>query len=232
MYYKLATSFLIGLLTSISFAQNFAVIKDDDGFVNVRSEAKISNNITNKLVNGDLVFYFEDDAKDNWQYITYKINNEEAFGYVYKNRLAAVSNFLELPVFKEGKNDIIFKNKNLELQIKVKPFAKNNSKITYLKNTKIVDKINDKKVWGTDGYLPKNQYNYIKLITNTNVYNLPIQALFNLYEPNLKLTNVYLDIKTNSVFIEATNGDGAGGYTFIMVIQSEVYKERLVLHPF
>lgn len=80
MYYKLATSFLIGLLTSISFAQKFAVIKDDDGFVNVRSEAKISNNITNKLVNGDLVFYFEDDAKGNWQYITYKINNEELFG--------------------------------------------------------------------------------------------------------------------------------------------------------
>ena len=129
--FKLLTSFFIGLLPILCFAQKFAVIDDADGFVNVRNEAKIENNITKKLVNGDLVFYFEDNAKDNWQYITYKINNEEAFGYVYKNRLHDVSNFLKLPVFKEGKNEIIFKNKNLELQIKVKPFAKNNSKITY-----------------------------------------------------------------------------------------------------
>nr|WP_317631293.1 hypothetical protein [uncultured Flavobacterium sp.] len=143
-----------------------------------------------------------------------------------------MSNFLKLPVFKEGKNEIFFKNKNLELQIKVKPFAKNNSKITYLKNSMIVEKINSEKVWGTDGYLPKNQYDFIKLKCNNKHYVLPNKAFENLYEPNLEFTKVYVDEKSDSVFIEATNGDGAGGYTFIMVIQSEVYKERLVLHPF
>lgn len=232
MNFKVLTSFLIGLLTTISFAQKFAVINDVDGFVNVRNEAKVGNNVSHKLNNNHLVFYFDEDIEGNWQYITYEVNNEELFGYVYKNRLHDVSNFLKLPVFKEGKNEIIFKNKNLELQIKVKPFAKNNSKITYLKNTKIVEKINNEKAWGTDGDLPKTQYDFIKLKCNNKHYVLPNKAFENLYEPNLEFTKVYVDAKTNSVFLEATNSDGAGGYTFIIVIQNGVYKERLVLHPF
>lgn len=179
-----------------------------------------------------MVFYFEDDAKGNWQYITYKVNNEELFGYVYKNRLQNVSDFTLIPIYKQTKAEIVFKSKNTEVRFKLAEFTANKHKKTYYKNTNLVDKIDGEKAWGIDGNLPKTQYESIKLVVNDTEYNLPKAALFNLFEPNLELTNVYADTKTNSIYITATNGDGAGGYTFIMVIQSEVYKERLVLHPF
>lgn len=232
MNLKIISSFIIGLLTTNSFAQKFAVINDADGFVNVRNEAKVGNNSSYKLNNNHLVFYFDEDIEGNWQYITYEVNQKEHVGYVYKNRLKEVATFTSVPVFKETKSELIFKNNTLELQIKVKPFAKNNSKITYLKNTKIVEKINSEKAWGIDGDLPKTQYDFIILKCNNKEYVLPNKAFENLYEPNLEFTKVYVDEKSNSVYIEANNGDGAGGYIFIMVIQNGVYKERLVLHPF
>ena len=74
--FKLLTSFFIGLLPILCFAQKFAVINDADGFVNVRNEAKVGNNVSHKLNNNHLVFYFDEDVEGNWQYITYEVNQK------------------------------------------------------------------------------------------------------------------------------------------------------------
>jgi len=51
------TFFLICLTLSVK--GQFAVIADKDGYVNVRKETKIGNNIIDTLRNGHLIYCFE-----------------------------------------------------------------------------------------------------------------------------------------------------------------------------
>ena len=69
----------------------FGIINDLDGFVNVRSSAEKGNNISDKLENGFIVYYFE--PKGNWVNIDYKKNGKELNGYIYKDRIKYITDF-------------------------------------------------------------------------------------------------------------------------------------------
>lgn len=75
--------FILLLFSFSSCYPQFAVIKDQDGYVNVRSSTKVSNNVSDKLNNGFIVYYFE--PKGNWANIDYKKNEKELNGYIYKD---------------------------------------------------------------------------------------------------------------------------------------------------
>ena len=61
----------IFLIFNFNFCfSQFGIINDLDGFVNVRSSAEKGNNVTDKLENGFIVYYFE--TEGNWINIDYK----------------------------------------------------------------------------------------------------------------------------------------------------------------
>lgn len=59
-----------------------------------------------------------------------------------------------------------------------------------------------------------------------------MSALKNLYEPNLEYTNANYDEKNNILYIQALNGDGAGGYIIVWIIEGNKYKSRVEATPF
>ena len=92
--------------------------------------------------------------------------------------------------------------------------------------------IDNKQYWGTDGEMPKTEYESIKLVVGGKGIVLPKSAFANLYEPNLSMTQVHYD-KTNSIlYILSENSDAAGSYEVIWKVEKGIYKERFIAYGF
>jgi hypothetical protein len=70
------------------------------------------------------------------------------------------------------------------------------------------------------------EYQSLKLSREKTDINLPTNQLFN---PNLKLTNMYHDKDTNSLYIIAKNSDGAGSYAVLWIIKDGKFLKRIVI---
>lgn len=212
------------------FAQ-YAIIKDSDGYVNVRSEAQKGNNISDKLENGFVVYGFQPD--NNWIGIDYSKNNKDRSGYVYKDRIKYVSEFTKIPLIKETSSKVIFQKDSLNVIIESKKFDSKTAQLTYLKNDKsILEKINGKKIWGTDGNLPRTTYKLITVIIGGKTIELPKNSFEDLFEPSLFNTQVYFDKASEILYITSSNSDGAGGYEIVWIIEKGKYKERKIAYGF
>lgn len=96
----------------------------------------------------------------------------------------------------------------------------------------MIEHINGKPYYGKDGGMPTTQYATIEITTGNKTMKLPVQALENLYEPSLNHTWAYYDSKNDTIFIEAFNSDGAGGYMVMWKIEKGVYKEKALYYGF
>ena len=94
--------FLLNFSFCIGQQFEFGVTKDKDGFVNVRNSKEIKNNITDKLENGFIVSHFG--AEGNWIFIDYKKNGKELNGYVHKNRIKRLTEYIKIPKTKTSEN--------------------------------------------------------------------------------------------------------------------------------
>jgi len=221
--------FSVILFSSSLFAQ-FAVIKDNDGYVNVRSEASKGNNISDQLKNGFLVYCFE--PEKNWINIDYSKNNKDLGGYLYKDRVKYLSEFANVPLIKETKTNVVFKKDDLTISIESKNFESNTAKLTFSKDKSFLEKINGKHFWGTDGRIPKTTFKSITITIGSQTIELPKNAFEDLYEPSLFNTKVNYDKSSNTLYISSSNSDGAGGYELVWVIEKGQYKERKVTYGF
>lgn len=61
---------------------------------------------------------------------------------------------------------------------------------------------------------------------------VPIDGLKNLFDPNLGYTEVHYDRKKEILYVSALNGDGAGGYVVLLIIEQGQYKTRMVFNGF
>jgi len=63
-------------ISSLSFAQsnNFGLIQDKDGYVNVRDEASTKSKVIDKLNNGEVVSFVGDYAENQFSYVFYAKN--------------------------------------------------------------------------------------------------------------------------------------------------------------
>jgi hypothetical protein len=210
----------------------FGVIHDKDGFVNVRSSKNLNeNNIVDKLENGFVITHFG--AEENWIYIDYKKNNKNYNGYIYFDRIKSVLKFETISKKENYKNQIIFSNKKIEVKISYKIFDKSKHSYEYYKNNpNQLYKIDNKEIFGTDGNLPRREYKSIEIIIDDKIINLPKEAIENLYEPNSEFTLVNFDEKTDTLYIQALNGDGAGGYAVLWIIENNNFKKRITSIPF
>lgn len=226
--------FLLLINLSISYGQEFefAIIKDIDGFVNVRNTKNLNeNNIVDKLENGFVVTHFG--AEGNWILIDYEKNGKFQNGYVYKDRVLNISKFTKLTKKQIIENEVILANRKVEIKITEKEFEKTKHSFKYYKeNPNQLYLIDEKEIFGTDGNIPKKEYNSIVIKIDTLKIELPNEAIENLYEPNLEFTNANFDEKTETFYIQSLNGDGAGGYAIIWIIEKGKYKKRITTTPF
>lgn len=230
---KLLLLFL--LISSYTFAQVnenyfFAVINDKDGYVNVRKEKSVHSRVLKKLDNNTLIFVFVyDKAHDgNWIYV----DNE---GYIYNDRVKWIEELPKVAKGVEKKNAIHFSGKDIQVALSTEKFDKSKHSFKYHKEYRdIIEKIDGKPFWGTDGEMPREEYKNIQIYINGKQVFIPKSAYDDLYEPTFYTENnsVYYDKELDSYYIVATNSDGAGAYMVCWQIEKGVYKGRKIGIPF
>ena len=221
---KLLLLFL--LISSYTFAQVnenyfFAVINDKDGYVNVRKEKSVHSRVLKKLDNNTLIFVFVyDKAHDgNWIYV----DNE---GYIYNDRVKWIEELPKVAKGVEKKNAIHFSGKDIQVALSTEKFDKSKHSFKYHKEYRdMIEKIDGKPFWGTDGEMPREEYKNIQIYINGKQVFIPKSAYDDLYEPTFYTENnsVYYDKELDSYYIVATNSDGAGAYMVCWQIEKGVY---------
>ena len=226
---------LFFLISNVVFAQvieggAFAVINDKDGYVNVRKEKSVHSKVLKKLDNNTLIFVLEYDKAyyGNWIYA----DNE---GYIYNDRVKWIE---KLPKIAKGitkGNTIVFEGKEIQVTLSTEKFDKSKHSFKYHKEYRdIIEKIDGKPFWGTDGNMPKREYKSIEVKIRGKQVSIPKSTYNDLYESYLytEFNSVHYDKDNDILYIVALNGDGAGAYMVCWQIEKGVYKGRKVGIPF
>jgi len=208
----------------------FAVISDKDSYVNVRKEKSTQSKVLKKLENNTLIFVLEYDKaqEGNWIYADYE-------GYIYNDRGKWIHKFPQIAKGIAKGNTIVFEGKEIQVTLATEKFDKDKHSFKYHKEYRdVIEKIDRKPFWGTDGNMPKKEYKSIEVKIRGKQVSIPKSAYSDLYQPNLytDLNFVYYDKDNDILYIVANNGDGAGAYTVCWQIEKDVYKGRKVGIPF
>lgn len=230
---KLVVPFLL-LFCQFVVAQaiegGFAVINDKDGYVNVRKEKSVHSKVLKKLDNNTLIFVFVYDKADdgNWIHPDYE-------GYIYNDRVKWIHNFPQIAKGIAKGNTIVFEGKEIQVVLSTEKFDKSKHSFKYHKEYRdVIEKIDGKLFWGTDGNMPKREYKSIEVKIRGKQVSIPKSAYNDLYESSLyiEFNSVHYDKDNDILYIVANNGDGAGSYMVCWQIEKGVYKGRKVGIPF
>lgn len=211
------------------------IIKDPDGFCNIRERGSKQSNIQDTVANGKLVFSFNEDAKDGWLLVQYHKGDQSLTGYVHKSRVVFLSDMTSFKVTTLKDSMLTLGLNDMLLTMTKGKYTSTGRKITYEKNSdggQLLKYIDGKFPWGTDGDMPRTKYNLIKIGFGTHTLTFPKTSYQDLFEPNFHSTLAYLDKTTNKIYIEADNSDGAGSYTLIWVLENEKIIQREILITF
>ena len=208
----------------------FAVINDKDGYVNVRKEKSVHSKVLKKLDNNTLIFVLEYDKaqEGNWIYA----DNE---GYIYNDRVKWIHNFPQIAKGIAKGNTIVFEGKEIQVVLSTEKFDKSKHSFKYHKEYRdVIEKIDGKLFWGTDGNMPKREYKSIEVKIRGKQVPIPKSVYNDLYESSLyiEFNSVHYDKDNDILYIVANNGDGAGSYMVCWQIEKGVYKGRKVGIPF
>ena len=229
------------LLSTNAFAQgpfgDYAVVKDKDGYVNIRAKESVKSKIVGTLPNNTLVYTLFDTTEDE--------TGEEIFfnwiavdkGYVHKSRLKKIYEFPSIGKGKEQGNSITIAGKGISVTLTKQPFDKTKHKITKKKHKEYSEYIIDgKRVQGLDNdeFLPKDHYKSITVTINGKNVPIPKSAYDDLYEIGIWDTNnfAYYDKEDDVLYIIAHNGNGAFSYKVCWQIVKGEYKTRIIGEPF
>ena len=231
---------LFFLLTTNAFAQgpfgDYAVVKDKDGYVNIRAKENVKSKIVGTLPNNTLVYTLFDTTDDE--------TGEEIFfnwiavdkGYVHKSRLKMIGEFPSIGKGKEQGNSITIAGKGISVTLTKQPFDKTKHKITKKKHKEYSEYIIDgKRVQGLDNdeFLPKDHYKSITVTINGKNVPIPKSAYDDLYEIGIWDTNnfAYYDEEDDILYIIAHNGNGYLVYEVCWQIVKGEYKTRIIGEP-
>ena len=227
---------LFFLLTTNTFAQgpfgDYAVVKDKDGYVNIRAKGNVKSQIVGTLKNNTLLYEFLDEEfnPSNWVHID--------SGYVHKSRLKKINEFPSIGEGKEKKteNSITLTEKGISVTISTQKFDKTKHKITKKKHKEYSEYIIDgKKIYGRDNdeFLPENHYKSITVTINGKNVPIPKSAYDDLYQVWVYPYNneAYYDKEDDVLYIFVRCGDGANAYKVCWQIVKGVYKTRVIGEP-
>ena len=224
------------LLSTNAFAQgpfgDYAVVKDKDGYVNIRAKASVKSQIVGTLPANTLVnvYFWEDEpTPPNWIAVDK--------GYVHKSRLKMISEFPSIGKGKEQGNSITIAGKGISVTLTQQKFDKTKHKITKKKHKEYSEYIIDgKRAQGLDGglFLPENHYKSITVTINGKNVPIPKSAYDDLYEVWVHPYNnmVYYDKEDDVLYIFVRCGDGAFSYEVCWQIVKGEYKTRIIGQPF
>lgn len=202
---------LVVLLAANVSAQYITL--DKDGYTNVRQKPNAKSAIVEK-VKKHQVFYKAEDIPcadqvydslnvGNWLAIT--TNMEDMAGYIYKRDLFAID---KLPSLKEdtwieGKllrvsNDSL----GIDISITFQPYSEKN-------------KLQGKRMYGTDGWEPHNEIKEIRISNKGNVSSLPINKFKNYYD--VRWISAWLGFD-GEIYILLSGGDGSGGFSVMLSV--------------
>ena len=231
---------LFFLLTTNAFAQgpfgDYAVVKDKDGYVNIRAKENVKSKIVGTLPNNTLVYTLFDTTDDetgeeiflNWLYVDK--------GYVHKSRLKIINEFPSIGKGKkkETENSITIAEKGISVTLTRQLFDKTKHKITKKKHKDYEELIIDgKSAQGAD-FIPEDHYKSIIVTINGKNVSIPKSAYDDLYEVAMYTENnaVYYDKEEDTIYIIAHNGSGAYAYEVCWQIVKGEYKTRIIGEPF
>ena len=221
---------LFFLLTTNAFAQglfgDYAVVKDKDGYVNIRAKENVKSKIVGTLPANTLVnvYFWEDEpAPPNWIAVDK--------GYVHKSRLKMISEFPSIGKGKEQGNSITIAGKGISVTLTKQPFDKTKHKITKKKHKEYSEYIIDgKRVQGLDNdeFLPKDHYKSITVTINGKNVPIPKSAYDDLYEISYFSSSIYYDEEAEALYIYAVNGEAGLAYQVCWQIVKDKYITRII----
>ena len=226
---------LFFLLTTNAFAQgpfgDYAVVKDKDGYVNIRAKESVKSQIVGTLPNNTLIYTFFDDDEPNPSNWVYEKN-----GYIHKSRLKKINEFPSIGKEKETENSITITDKAISVTLTQQKFDKTKHKITKRRHKEYNELIIDgKKIYGLDNdeFLPEDHYKSITVTINGKNVPLPKSAYDDLYEVAMYTDNnaVYYDKEEDTIYIIAHKGSGAFSYEVCWQIVKGEYKTRIIGEP-
>ena len=218
---------LFFLLTTNAFAQgpfgDYAVVKDKDGYVNIRAKENVKSKIVGTLPNNTLVYGFFDKEYNPTNWI------EVDKGYVHQSRLKKISDFRAIEVKVQG-NSIIFDDKDVKVTITKQKFDKTKHKITKKGQGSYEQLIIDGKeiIYGWDGSLAQDHYKSITVTMKGKNVPIPKSAYDDLYGIFYLNRSIYYDEEAEALYIYADNGEAGLAYEVCWQIVKGEYKTRII----
>jgi hypothetical protein len=212
-----------------------ALIHDPQGSSNIRELPDGKSKIIDTLRNETIVFAFEDQVQDNWFPVDYNKKGQTLSGYVHRSRLKFLTTLKPFKTTLRNDSSLVLKLESFEMKLSRRKFAEKGKSLKYSNppgEAAYIKFINGKTPWGTDGNLPRNEYKIIQYKNGKKIISFPASYYNDLFEPSLEYTAAWYDKKTNRILLEAMNGDGAGGYVVVWVIEKGKIKNRETFVPF
>ena len=219
------------LLTTNAFAQgplgDYAVVKDKDGYVNIRAKESVKSKIVGTLPNNTLVYGFFDKEYNPTNWI------EVDKGYVHQSRLKKIFDFRAIEGKVQG-NSVIFDDKDVKVTITKQKFDKTKHKITK-KDQGSYDQliIDGKEIYGIEAYggddsLPEDHYKSITVTMKGKNVPIPKSAYDDLYQIFYFNRLIYYDEEAEALYIYADNGEAGLAYEVCWQIVKGEYKTRII----
>ena len=215
------------LLTTNAFAQgpfgDYAVVKDKDGYVNIRAKESVKSKIVGTLPNNTLVYEFLDEEFNPSNWI------EVDKGYVHQSRLKKISDFRTIEGKVQG-NSVIFDDKDVKVTITKQKFDKTKHKITKKGQGSYEQLIIDGKeiIYGWDGSLAQDHYKSITVTMKGKNVPIPKSAYDDLYEISYFSSSIYYDEEAEALYIYAVNGEAGLAYQVCWQIVKDKYITRII----
>jgi len=214
---------------------SYAIIKDTDGYVNVRATPNINSAIVGRISKYQ-IFLCEPNSTNWWKVEQIKYNRKTEYfldGYLYKNRISLITDFESVKEESTLGNSYELRTSAFLIRLSKKKFNPKEHKLTYSKadpsqNTASgLIKIDGKRFWGEDETIPKESISNLKIIHNNTSILVPDSAFKDLYEPRLNTISISAG-PDNTFYLLMTNSDGAGGYTVIWIFKDDRYYGRYI----
>lgn len=212
-----------------------AIIKDRDGFSNIREGAGTGFKIRDTLSNHKIIFCFEEEDKGGWLPVDYNKNGETHSGYIHRSRVVFLDSLPRFAVAASSDTTLRLQHEGMTLTLETGAFRPKGRRIQYNQpegETPYVKWVDGKQPWGTDGNLPRREYRSIQLKSGSKTVPVARVHYSDLFEPNFHWTAAYLDKTSNRVYLSAINSDGAGGYLVVWVWKGGRLIARETLLPY
>mgnify|MGYP000483265378 CR=1 FL=1 len=225
---------LFFLLTTNAFAQgpfgDYAVVKDKDGYVNIRAKESVKSKIVGTLPNNTLVYGFFDKEYNPTNWI------EVDKGYVHQSRLKKIFDFRAIEGKVQG-NSVVYDDKDVKVTITKQKFDKTKHKITKKGQGSYEQLIIDGKeiygieIYGGDDSLPQDHYKSITVTMKGKNVPIPKSAYDDLYQIIYFSESIYYDEEAEALYIFAHNSEAGLSYQVCWQIVKDKYITRIIGLP-